>query len=475
MQNAPASDAANPEAYFIVATHEVVTVEFDVQTRFGGVERTTPYEVNSTHPTRVTFSTTIDATTSLYVEDILQSNKAIWVQTKNQTHKISVFVINDEFRSTDGFVALPCDAMSVPGFGKYEYIILSTDQAPTDQAASTLRSTQFLIITCEDDTEVRVTPSTTVSGSGVFQHTTFGPDSTEKSSVWRMGTNQNIPAKRTLLVKKTSDDFTGTVVRGTRPLVVISGHQCGQVPAMQTACDHIASQIPPHTTWGYTFLLSPLSGRQSGDFYRFATLLDNTEVTITCVDAGGTDTTVNTTTLNSAQRSNWGQFETHTQACDDPYIPRYCCLQSTNPIIVSQYSYGYTRDSACNGEPGDPFMTVIPPMVQYLNTYHLVPVDIFSGQIFNHFFSVSVPTRYFQPANILLDDTALEPDATLWQPIYCTGDIICGYGINTTFDNEHHILHHTDPSAGLFVHTYGFNIENSYALAGGQELQPITG
>ena len=199
MQNAPASDAANPEAYFIVATNEVVTVEFDVQTRFGGVERTTPYEVNSTHPTRVTFPTTIDATTSLYVEDIQQSDKAIWVQTKNQTHKISVFVINDEFRSTDGFVALPCDAMSVPGFGKYEYVILSTNQAPTDQVASILRSTQFLIITCEDNTEVRVTPSTTVSGQGVFQHTTFGPDSTEKSSVWRMGTNQNIPAKKDIV------------------------------------------------------------------------------------------------------------------------------------------------------------------------------------------------------------------------------------------------------------------------------------
>ena len=470
MQNILPRDGARPvpDAYFLVTTNEPLVVTFDVQTNFGGVENTVTYQVNSSHPTRVNFPAD-----DVYVETISQRDKAIWVQTRDGG-RISIHVINDEFRSTDGFVALPCDAMTVPNFAKYEYLILSTNQDTTDQEASIPRSSQFLIITCEDNTRVTLTPSTTVSGSGEFDQTTFGPDSNEKSANWRINNDQDIAAKQTLLITKTNDDFTGTLVKGTRPLVVISGHQCGQVPEMQTACDHIASQIPPHTTWGYTFLLSPLSGRQSGDLYRFATLLDNTVITITCVDAGGTDTTVSTRTLSSAQRSNWGQFETHAQACDSPYIPRYCCLESTNPIIVSQYSYGFTRDP-CNGEFGDPFMTLIPPMVQYLNTYHLVPVTIASGQIFNHFFSVSVPTRYFQPANILLDDTALEPDATLWQPIYCTGDVICGYGITKTFDNEHHILHHTDPNAGLFVHTYGFNIQNSYALAGGMELQAIGG
>ena len=46
-----------------------------------------------------------------------------------------------------------------------------------------------------------------------------------------------------------------TVVQcSNKPTVVISGHHCGQIPPGQTACDHLAEQIPPHTTWGYIYL-----------------------------------------------------------------------------------------------------------------------------------------------------------------------------------------------------------------------------
>ena len=469
MQNSLPRDSARPvpDACLIVATNETGSVLFDVLY----IGTTTVYQVNSTHPTRVCFPAD-----GVYITDINQRDRAICVQSRDNK-VISVLVINDEAFSTDGFVALPCDSQTVPNFAQYEYLILSTDQRPTDQAASIPRSTQFLVITCDDDTQVTVAPSTSVNGSGVFQHNNFGPDLDQKSSNWQINNSNNIPSTRTLLIRKTMDDFTGTIVSGNKPLIVITGHQCGQVTQSVTACDHMASQVPPHTTWGYTFLLNPLSGRQSGDFYRFATLLDSTDVTITCVDAGGTDATVEySETINAAPGpigSNWDQFETHTTACGN-YTPKYCCLESTNPVVVAQYSYGYTRDLSCNGELGDPFMTIIPPIVQYSNHHHLVPVML-TGTIFNHYFSVSVLTQYFQPASILLDDAPLEIDSSQWQAIYCTGGVICGYSITKDFDNMHHILHHDDPNGSLFIHTYGFSNQNSYALAGGQELQPISG
>ena len=474
MQNSIPRDSSRPvpDAYFMVSTGEVGIVIFDVTTRFGGIEQTTTYEVNSTHRTQVSFPAD-----TVYVTNIQQRDRAIWVRTRDDK-KIALYVINDEFRSTDGFVAFPCDAMTVPNFQRYNYLILSTDQRPTDQAASIPRASQFLIVTCDDDTRVTVTPSTTVSGSGVFDQTTFGPSSPSSSANWQVDGSALIAAKQTLLILKTNDDFTGTLVSGTKPLVVITGHQCGQVTESVTACDHMAAQIPPHTTWGYKFLLIPLIGRQSGDLYRFATLLDNTEITITCVDAGGANATVEyNRTLNALQGSNWDQFETHSAACGDPYIPKYCCLKSSLPVLVAQYSYGYTRDSQCNGEFGDPFMTIIAPASQYVRAIHLTPVFIVSGTIFNHYFTVTVYVIFFQPARIMFDDAPLEPDATLWQPIYCYKIviIICGYSITKPFDNRPHKIYHADPNGALFVHTYGFNIQNSYALAGGQELQPISG
>ena len=472
MQNILHAARPVPDAYLMISTNETGVVDFDVTTVIGGVERSTAYTVDSSAPTRVNF-----AADDVYITSIQERDKAITVQTRN-SKKVTIQVMNDEFRSTDGFVALPCDAMTVPSdFRTYEYLVLSTNQDTTDQTGSTPRSSQFLVITCEDNTEVQLTPSIAISGSGVFTENRFGPGEAQGSSNWRVDPNSdNIPAKQTLLISITNSDFTGTLVRGTKPLVVISGHQCGQVPERLVACDHNAAQIPPHTTWGYTFLLNPLSGRQSGDYFRFATLQDNTNITITCVDAGSSTSSVDfTQTLSSAQGSNTATFETHSASCGDPYTPKYCCLESSNPVIVAQYSYSFTRDANCNGELGDPFMTLIPPMVQYLRLYHLVPVNITSGPIVTHFFSVSVPTSYFQPNRILLDDAPLEADATQWQAIYCSSGEICGYGITKNFDNQYHTLYHADASAAIFVHTYGFNLQNSYALAGGMELQPISG
>jgi hypothetical protein len=120
-------------------------------------------------------------------------------------------------------------------------------------------------------------------------------------------------------------------------------------------------------------------------------------------------------------------------------------------------------------------MSVIPPIVQYLRLYHLVPVSISSGRIVNHFFSVSVPARYFEIDRIMLDDAPLEANATQWQAIYCSSGQICGYGITKDFDNQYHSLFHADANAAIFVHTYGFSIQNSYAIAGGMELRPISG
>jgi hypothetical protein len=468
MQNIIPRDAATdvPDAYIMVSTNEIGVVEFDVMTRLGGNEETNMYQVNSTHPTRINFNPD-----DFYVTGISDSDKAIWIQTKNEK-KIAVFVINDEPFSTDGFLALPCDGMTAPGdFRTYSYLILGANQDTTGVAGSTARASQFLIITCEDSsTLVTVTPTTTVSGSGVFPNNVFGPVSSSTSSSATFG------AKTTILISKTNTDFTGTLVRGSKPLVVVAGHQCGQVPESVTACDHMAAQIPPHTTWGYTFLLNPLAGRGSGDFYRFGTLLDNTQVTITCVDAGGSDTTIDyQMTLSSAVGSNWDTFETHDEACGT-FVPKYCSLQSTNPVVVAQYSYSHTRDEGCNGERGDPFMSVIPPIVQYLRIYHLVPVDGSAGPFFKQV-GISVYIRYFQPSQIMFDDAPFEADASLWQAIYCTGGEICGYAHTKSLgtDNNPHIIYHENERAAIFVHSYGYFIENSYALAGGMELQRISG
>ena len=467
MQN---KDPHGGQVFIQVSTSEKSVVDFDVTTELEGILSTTTYQVSSGQPTRVSFTAN-----DVYLTDIIERDKAILVQAKDGKI-ISVFVLNDEQYSTDGYVALPCDSLAVGSdFRSYKYLILSTG---TIVDGGEPRASQFLIVTCEDATTVTVEPSTRISGSGVFQHPQFGPDTSQKSSKWEIGSSSSIPAKQTILISKETSDFTGTMVVGSKPLVVISGHQCGQVPEEVLTCDHIAAQIPPHTTWGYTFLLTPLDLRLSGDLYRFATLLDGTEVSITCVDAGSSVGTVEyQITLSSTQGSNWGQFQTHSGTCAS--TRKFCSLQSTQPLVVGHYSYGSSSDESCgkdiSDELGDPFLNVIPPVVQYSNSYHLVPVTLTPGPVLARRVSVSVYAAYFNPLAIILDEDPLESSVTEWQAVYCSAGMICGYGITKELDNEPHILFHSEENATLFVYSYGFFLLKSYSLTGGMDLEPISG
>ena len=486
MRNAlPRYPDDDPKAYFVVSTKDDGTVSFHVNTRFGGVQNTRTFTVTRDQPTRVAYNPD-----TVYVLSWANSDKAIWIQAE-EGKKISVYVVNDEYRSTDGFVALPCDAMKVPGdYRRYKYLILSAEHNITGQKGATQRASQFLMITCEDDTRVTVTPSSDISGGGDFvagQPNVFGPDSAVNSANWEIDTNPLIPAKRVLMITKT-DDLTGTVIQSDKPLVVISGHECGHVPGTVSACDHMAVQIPPESTWGYTFLLNPLDARYSGDYYRFGVTtssqqVTSTQVTITCVEEGGSTATVEyQETLTSAQRHNWDTFETHPGNCvlpGDNFSPKFCSLQATNPVLVTQYSYGHSADEACktNGDLGDPFMSLIPPIVQYKRFYSLVPITLTAGPIMDRHVGVSVYVDYFQPSRIMLDDAPFEADASLWQAIYCPREPsqICGYAITKVLDENTHILYHADEGAAIFVHSYGFLNKNSYGLSGGMELQQIAG
>ena len=459
-----------PDAYIIVTTDEESVVEFYVNTFAHGVEM---YQVMFCQPTRINFNPD-----DFYTSQGTQSDRTISIHASNGK-KISVFVVNDEVRSTDGYLALPCDGMLAgDDHRSYNYIVLSAEQDVTNQPGSTPRSSQFVVITCEDQTKVTVRPSTTITVPGVFDDISFGPGLSNEESDWDVSNSNRIPAEYTLTIVQNGVDLTGTLIKADKPIVVISGHMCGEVPVRARTCDHLSVQIPPHTTWGYTFLLNPLSARQTGDLYRFATLLDDTQVNITCVDAGGSNLITTSMTLNAEQGANWGQYETHPGGgCVD--VLKYCCLQSSNPVVVAQYSYGFSVDAACGKTPadlGDPFITLLPPFVQYLDKYPVVSIDAIAGQFISKFLAVSVYVDYFQPYQIWLDDGLLEPDPTAWQAIYCNEDgEICGYAITMPIDDEYHIVYHENYNAALFVHSYAFSPQNSYGLAGGMQLQPISG
>ena len=477
MANGDPPDPREPDrpgnAYIIVSTRDTDQVSFTVTRLFDDDDATRV----STHT--VTHNQTIKVT--FPPDDVMiegaERNKAIGVKAA-EGEKISVYVVSDEFRSTDGYVALPCDAMVVPGdYRGYEYIIHSTSQMPTGEVSQ--RFSQILLIACFDDSRASVTPSQSITPPGTsFSPGECGPNPPDPpdppdpptSCVW-----DERGAMDTVLITS-PDDLTGTVIRSEKPLVVVTGHQCGEVPRGNTTCDFIAEQLPPQTTWGYTHILVPLAVRRTGDYYRIAAYLDDTVVNITCVDYGSSSPSTVTYTLDRMHVQN---HTTHTTVdCSDSFRYQYCILQASKPVSVTQYSYGYSRDRTCFGtEIGDPFISVVPPITQYMNKYTFTEVEGDGGDFSDFsYINVAVHTSFFDPSRIFIDDSLLEANRSKWQAVYCADGDICGYAITKSISGMgNHTVHHSREDAGLYVHLYGFQNQNSYGFPIGMELEPIAG
>ena len=476
---------AEPDAVLLVSTAEPDPVNFTVTTFIEGYQNRSNYVARYGSTTRVSFPPD-----SVYVTNSSQRDRAILVQAE-EGKTISVYGASD-----DGFLALPCDGMKVGNLKRYEYIIFSGKSPPYLQALS-----GFLIIPCEENTRIDITPSQLVTvEADDFKTVQFGSNSSQSilSATWE-DSNGNLPSAGATLMINNLKDLTGSVVSGDKPLAVFSGHQCASFLMKYEICGHLVEQIPPHTTSGSTFFLTPLAVRETGDYYRVATVHDNTEVTITCVDEGGS--TVETRQFSLGSRQNWGEYLTQDgnnyPICINPFIRKFCSLQATNPVIVAQYGQGYIND-CFSGSLGGPFMSLIPPVMQSLNNYTIPMIkgDLIRGQFVGEnarYISVSVRNDSFDPSRIMIDGVPVEPDRSAWQGIYCSDGEICGYGIYREIENSDHIVYHESENAALTVQNYGFQasavfLQNftsnviiilthttAYGFPTGMELQPISG
>ena len=456
------------DAMLLVSTAEPDSVNFTVTTFIEGNQNRSNYVATYGSATQLSFPAD-----SVYVTDSSQRDRAILVQAE-EGKTISVYGVSE-----DGFLALPCDGMRVKNFNRYEYVIFSAE-IMFEQYKS-----EFLIIPCEENTRIDITPSQLVTvEADDFKTTQFGPTSSQStlSATWE-DNNGNLPSAGTTLQISHLRDLTGTLIRSNKPIVVFSGHPfalIGDLPG------HLVEQIPPHTTWGCTFLLTPSPITSRNEYYRVATVHDNTEVTITCVEEGGgsVETSQQTLrTLNRAQGENWIELlTTDTDQCIVPFHSKYCSLKASNPVIVAFYNdgHGYNSDCAMSSY-GLSSMSLIPPVTQYLNNY-TVPViinvinrDSFGSPIL-YYICISVYEPFFDPNLIMIDGVPVEPDRSAWQGIYCSDGEICGYGISKEIDVQSgdRTVYHETKNAALSVQNYAFT-GSKYGFPVGMELQPLSG
>ena len=239
-------------------------------------------------------------------------------------------------------------------------------------------------------------------------------------------------------------DMTGGVITSNKPVAVFSGNQCTYVPAGVTACDHLVEQLLPTTSWGKLFHISPFTGRTpGGDLCRVIAEKNNTTVYI-----------------DGAQVANLAAGTYYETSISQPVE-----LFVDSSVELVQYATGGNQ----NGQSGDPFMMLVPPVTQYLNEFTFsTPTD--NDAYPENYVTVIAPVSL--TAHVLLDGTAI---GTLFTPITKHRSLeqfaVANIGISA---GSHRVYYDTLPSQSerysLMGYVYGWGNYDSYGYAGSVRL-----
>ena len=182
-----------------------------------GVIQTGIVHFNS--PATVTFNTTAILVAG---SEYTHREKGIRVRASG-AEPIFVFVTTINIAGFGDYLAFPCQSFEIENYEYYAVSVTSTSLG--------FRS-QVVLVACEDDTEVTITPTETVNLPNDAQD----PDSSLIDVLAGDNHTVTINQMQTLLLSTMGADLTGSKIVSNKPLTVVSGHECGNVPESFRFC-----------------------------------------------------------------------------------------------------------------------------------------------------------------------------------------------------------------------------------------------
>jgi len=234
--------------------------------------------------------------------------------------------------TSDGFLALPVSALGT------EYIVAAYPQYTAIGSGYQLVA-ETTISAAYDSTTV------------IFE---MGGNSASKTSGGlRPGQTETFTMNRGDVLTFASNgdvqDISGSYISADKPVGVVSGNQCANIPAGVYACDFIAEMELPIFSWGKEYHATPFSGRKNNPIIRIFAKEKNTTVY-----------------RNGEQ---WAILPRSSRKLDNGYIerraydgePQAVVFSSDKPFYIVEYNPGQTDD----GVSSDPFQMVLTPLEQY--------------------------------------------------------------------------------------------------------------
>lgn len=144
---------------------------------------------------------------------------------------------------------------------------------------------------------------------------------------------------------ESNEDMTGYYINATKPIQVLCGHECAQVPVGMPFCDHMVEQIPPVAQLGKFHVVPPIGGRSRAAGYVVRVVANRNLTNVEWKSAS----------LSGAKVLRLGEFaEIVTSDAMQPLL-----VQCSDTCLVMQYNKGWK--AASNDVPSDPFMMLTVP------------------------------------------------------------------------------------------------------------------
>ena len=392
-------------------------------------------------------------------DDPAERFKGIRIKAEDN-RKIVVYAQHEELASNDGYLALPIITV-LPEGRRHEYLVVSVSGAEVTSESDSVA----LIIGTENDTDVTVIPPSTIPTGISYPRAPLNaffsglPDDTLNT----INIGQYEVAY--LQVRASPGDLTGTRIIANKPITVITGHECGNVPFEGNPCDYLIEQIPVIDMWGNEVVVVPLRTREE-DRIKVIASQDSTTVNVTFTDYDtGAVTTLPSFTLNAEE---FREIDTGA----------YTLIQSNRPIAVIQFSKSWQTDGV---RQSDPFMLYVPPCEQYHSSYGVAtaPFDpSLEGTADNplrgpyvNYTNIVIPAAYYDVDQLTIN--GVTPSADDFIAIRNADNSTWGYGAQLLLDAGAQIISYHDHEAGFGVTMYGFSNQMSWGYTGGMGLIPV--
>lgn len=263
------------------------------------------------------------------------------------TDTVAVYACSREFRTTDAWLVYPTSSL-----GTEHYVMSYESDLTNDPFRPTLRfPSQFVVVANEDETDVEILLSTPRSAVATGNVRTV-----------RLQRGQSYLVQAHVVTGNVGADLTGTRIRSSKPVAVISGHYRASVPRLEStdSRDLLAEQVPSVDKWGTQFAVPQMVEPSN---VRYVSQRDRPPLRV----VAALDSTVVTVNDVRLPRLNAGQYATQA-------LSSAAMVKSNHPILVAiiDRSTTITTDVVRNG---DPSLILIPPIDQYLPSYRVISIE----------------------------------------------------------------------------------------------------